>query len=539
VVGGSGVLRLELSGQDLADDWEETVEPLLRGEGLLLRYEVEVAPEGLLAEAQLFFGYHAGKAASLMAVAMDQLGSRAAASRTAEPVAPAPADGLADVDCDGLADAIDPQPVADAPRVSADADGLLGAVLGTPLHLACFVDGGDAGDLVWSVEPASATVEPNPESLGWATLSAADVGLHIVHCGVMHQGELVEDVISVQVSEPEPADECAGGRCNLTGEWTEVYEVSGQGYTHRGNYVTVFTDQGDSSYALETPDYRDEDATRTGSGTYDGDASFTGSITATSDLADEEWSLGCTVSPDCALIDCQSTQSMSFDGSPPQKKTGRTYFVPGTDPECTGAGHCGFGKKCKHAQCGDNGLGGCDLSGAWAETFGEGPILEYVSAKINYLRWDRDLTFSGYSPSLGHPTGTRSGEGNLHDGVFPPRFWVHDEGDELDLRAWTYACEPDEACRTLDCTFTLTGTPFPRGLDGTSTWTWTGERPASCHGNSPCAEGLECMEDVCLPPERREVCDGVDNDGDAEVDEGVLCEEGMVCEEGTCVLTPP
>ena len=79
---------------------------------------------------------------------------------------------------------------------------------------------------------------------------------------------------------------------------------------------------------------------------------------------------------------------------------------------------------------------------------------------------------------------------------------------------------------------------------------------AECGEDSACGEGTICTEGLCVPESGRcsdvsdEVCDGVDNDGDGDVDEGACdlsedgqclfngeCQPGSLCVQGICADT--
>ncbi|MDP3640067.1 MAG: hypothetical protein Q8R53_02595, partial [Nanoarchaeota archaeon] len=61
---------------------------------------------------------------------------------------------------------------------------------------------------------------------------------------------------------------------------------------------------------------------------------------------------------------------------------------------------------------------------------------------------------------------------------------------------------------------------------------------AVCTSDASCGTGLRCgTGGICeeIPPVATEVCDGRDNDGDLQVDEGTLCPAGARCQVGKCI----
>ena len=151
-------------------------------------------------------------------------------------------------------------------------------------------------------------------------------------------------------------------------------------------------------------------------------------------------------------------------------------------------------------------------------------------------------------PTIHCASATSNCEGGLLSNVVEVCNGLDDNCDSIDegdvCPAAPGACEPctmADACG--DSRVWLAGDTTPSCL-------------ATCSDDAGCGEDESCTEGLCVPSTGRcsevseETCDGVDNDGDGEIDEGACdlsedgsclysgeCAPGSVCLQGICATT--
>ena len=58
---------------------------------------------------------------------------------------------------------------------------------------------------------------------------------------------------------------------------------------------------------------------------------------------------------------------------------------------------------------------------------------------------------------------------------------------------------------------------------------------AGCTSDADCAAGQVCAAGQCSAPQGAELCNGIDDDQDGQVDEEASCGAGQICKDGSCV----
>jgi Cys-rich repeat protein len=58
----------------------------------------------------------------------------------------------------------------------------------------------------------------------------------------------------------------------------------------------------------------------------------------------------------------------------------------------------------------------------------------------------------------------------------------------------------------------------------------------ACSSDADCGAGQVCVNGLCDGAPGAEICNGIDDDQDGQVDEEASCSAGQVCKDGQCVL---
>jgi cysteine-rich repeat protein len=224
VADDSGKLRFDKSFSKLSDAWAGSIEPLLRGQGLVARFFSPADGASYTLRARLWLGYAPGDVSGApfdpeQTILLHQ--QSAGFKSGAEPTA-----SEADVDCDGIVDALQSVVGGPTPEVDATPAGPVAMMVGATLALGCAASGLPGADGVAFVWESSAPSDVIAAAGDGIELSASVAGTRVVTCSAAWKGQRISRAIQVVVRAATPTNEAPTCQLNVGQKVLRVGEVT-------------------------------------------------------------------------------------------------------------------------------------------------------------------------------------------------------------------------------------------------------------------------------------------------------------------------
>jgi hypothetical protein len=220
----NGKLRHDVSFPKLSAAWQPEIEPLLRGQGLVARFQAPPSGTTYQLRTRLWLGYAPGDASGApfdpeQTILLHQ--QSASFKSGSEPAATS-----ADIDCNGVFDSLQSAVGVAIPDVDANPPGPVAVLAGTALPLTCVatgLPGAEALEFQWS---STESTDSFTQVAGGVELSTTAKGTRVVTCAAAWKGQLVSRAIQVIARAPVAMNHAPTCPVNASRKVLRVGEVS-------------------------------------------------------------------------------------------------------------------------------------------------------------------------------------------------------------------------------------------------------------------------------------------------------------------------